>query len=128
MVQQNKNPALYLAWSLTPWWGPDSNGAAAPIVCGEAMQYRIKHIVTNRYLSAHPDGTHLVMTHDYLTPGAASERRGNNLKGFKTFSLQAKARIWPCLSLYVPHSLDSGSRASSPTATSPRIPTAHASS
>ena len=35
---------------------------------------RQSRIVTNRYLSAHPDGTHLVMTDDYLTPGAAAER------------------------------------------------------
>jgi len=29
--------------------------------------------------------------------GTASERRGNNLKGFKHFYLEAKARIWPWL-------------------------------
>ena len=28
---------------------------------------------------------------------AASERRGNNLKGCKDFYLKAQARIWPCL-------------------------------
>jgi len=28
----------------------------------------------------------------------ASERRGNNLEGFKDFDLQAKARIWSSLS------------------------------
>jgi len=38
---------------------------------------------------------------------AASERRGGNLKDFKDFYLQAKARIWPSLS-FVPCSLDSG--------------------
>ena len=36
---------------------------------------------------------------------AASERRGNNLKGLKDLYLKAKAKIWPRLS-YVPHSLD----------------------
>ena len=40
---------------------------------------------------------------------AASERRGGNLKDFKDFYLQAKARIWPSLS-FVPCSLDSVSR------------------
>ncbi|KAJ1488130.1 hypothetical protein T484DRAFT_1784348 [Baffinella frigidus] len=47
------------------------NAAASPVVCGESMQYRIKHIVTNRYLAEHPDGTRLIMTNDYLTPGAS---------------------------------------------------------
>ena len=68
----------------------------------------------------------------YLVTGpdrAASERRGNNLNGYKDFYLRAKARIRPLLSymchirstsishealilalavLHVPYSLDSG--------------------
>ena len=39
----------------------------------------------------------------------ARERRGNNLKGFKDFYLNANARICPWLVLYVPSSLHSGS-------------------
>jgi hypothetical protein len=34
----------------------------------------------------------------FLKHSTASERRGNNFKGFKDFNLRAKARFWPWLS------------------------------
>jgi len=45
-----------------------------------------------------------VVVHIWKSVAAASEQRGNNLKGFKGFNLRATALT----GLYVPHSLDSG--------------------
>ena len=43
-------------------------GAAGAVECSDSRQYRIKHIITNKYLSQ--NGDRLEMTTDYLAPGA----------------------------------------------------------